>query len=79
MTLVGTVDWDALLTAVWASLVAGVGVSAAFGVAILGGARAVELRRDGYAGGAVLFAVVGLLGALVVVAAIVFGLIVITE
>jgi uncharacterized membrane protein len=78
MTL-GAVDWDALLTAVWASFVAGVGVSAAFGFVILGGARAVELRRDGYVGAATLFGALGLLGALVVVAAIVFGLIVVTE
>jgi hypothetical protein len=79
MIEVATIDWDALLTAVWASLVAGVGVSAAFGFAILGGTRAMELRRDGYGGAAVLFGAIGVLGALVVVGAIVFGLIVVTE
>jgi hypothetical protein len=76
---VATIDWDALLTTVWASFVAGVGVSAAFGIAILGGTRATELRRDGYGGAAVLFGAIGVIGALAVVAAIAFGLIVITQ
>jgi hypothetical protein len=72
--VIAAVDWHALLTAVWASLAAGVGVSAAFGFAILGGTRATELRRDGRGGGAALFGAIGVLGALAVVAAIAFGL-----
>jgi hypothetical protein len=76
--VISAVDWDALLTTVWASFAAGVGVSAAFGFAILGGTRATELRREGHAGGAALFGAIGALGALAVVAAIAFGLIVIT-
>ena len=56
------VDWDALLTVIWASLVAGIGVTAAFGFAILGGMRAVDLRRDGRVGEATLFGVVGVVG-----------------
>jgi hypothetical protein len=78
MSVIAMVDWDALLTAVWASLAAGVGVSAAFGFAILGGTRATELRREGHAGGALLFGAVGAIGALAVVGAIAFGLIVVT-
>jgi hypothetical protein len=76
--VISTVDWHALLTAVWASLAAGVGVSTAFGFAILGGTRATELRRQGHAGGAALFGAIGALGALAVVAAIALGLIVVT-
>ena len=72
------IDWDALFTVVWASLVAGVGVTAAFGVAILGTTRALEFGRDGRVAEATIFGVVGALGALTVVAAIVFGLVVIT-
>ena len=41
------VDIDALLTVVWASVVAGLGVTAAYGLAILGGVRAIELGRSG--------------------------------
>jgi hypothetical protein len=77
--VIAAVDWHALLTTVWASLAAGVGVTAAFGFAILGGTRATELRRDGQAGGAALFGAVGVLGVLAVVAAIAFGLIVIAR
>ena len=67
------VDWDALLTVIWASLVAGIGVTAAFGFAILGGVRAVDLRRDGRVVEATLFSVVGVVGLVVVAGAIVFG------
>ncbi len=73
------VDWDALLTVIWASLVAGIGVTAAFGFAILGGVRAVDLRRDGRVVEATLFSVVGVVGLVVVAGAIVFGIVVLTD
>jgi hypothetical protein len=79
MTSLAIVDWDALLTVVWASLAAGVGVTASFGLAILGGTRAVELGREGRAGEAALFAVVGVLAIVTVFAAIVFGIVVLSE
>jgi uncharacterized membrane protein len=77
--VIAAVDWHTLLTTVWVSLAAGVGVTAAFGFAILGGTRATELRRDGHASAAALFGAIGVLGALAVVAAIAFGLIVIAR
>ena len=73
------VDWDALLTVAWASLAAGVGVTAAYGVAILGTTRAVALGREGRLGEAVLFAVVGAIAIVAVFAAIVFGILVLSE
>jgi hypothetical protein len=73
------IDWDALLTVVWASLLAGVGVTAAFGFAILGGTRAVDLGRDGRVGEAALFGVVGVVGIALVIAAIAFGIVVLTD
>jgi hypothetical protein len=73
------VDTDALLTVVWASLAAGVGVTAAFGFAILGGVRAIELGRTGRVGEAAIFAVIGMLGVAATFAAIVFGIVVLTE
>jgi hypothetical protein len=73
------VDTDALLTVVWASLVAGVGVTAAFGFAILGGVRAVELGRNGRVGEAALFGVIGALGVVVTIAAIIFGIVVLSD
>ena len=73
------VDTDALLTVVWASLAAGIGVPAAFGFAILGGVRALELGRAGRVGEAAVFAVVGAAGVAATVAAIVFGIMVLAD
>jgi hypothetical protein len=73
------VDTEALLTVLWASQAAGIGVTAAFGFAILGGVRALELGRQGRAGEAAIFGVVGVLGVAATIAAIVFGIVVLTE
>jgi hypothetical protein len=79
MSFASIVDWDALLTVVWASVAAGVGVTAAYGFVILGTTRAVELGRQGRAAEALLFAVVGAAGLLTVLAAIVLGIVVLSE
>jgi hypothetical protein len=79
MSFASVVDWDALLTVVWASLAAGIGVTAAYGLVILGATRAVDLSRDGRMPEAVLFGVVGAAGAVTVIAAIVFGIVVLSE
>jgi hypothetical protein len=79
MSFASVVDWDALLTVVWASVAAGVGVTAAYGLVILGTARAVELGRQGRAGEALLFGVVGVLALVAVFAGIVFGIVVLSE
>ena len=79
MSPIAIIDWDALLTVIWASALAGVGVTAAFGFALLGATRAVELGREGRPAEAALFSVVGIAGALIVVGAIVFGIVVLTE
>jgi hypothetical protein len=69
------VDTHALLQVIWVSIVAGVGVTAAYGFAILGAGRAVELGRDGRVAEATVFAVVGIVGICVVIAAIVWGIV----
>lgn len=79
MSFASIVDWDALLTVVWASVAAGIGVTSAYGLVILGTTRAMDLSRDGRTGEAVLFGVVGALGAVTVCAAIVFGIVVLSE
>jgi hypothetical protein len=79
MSVASIVDWDALLTVVWASVAAGVGVTAAFGFAILGGTRALELGREGRVGEATLFGVLGALGIVAVVAGVLFGIVVLSE
>jgi hypothetical protein len=79
MSIAAIVDWDALLTVVWASLAAGIGATAAYGLAILGATRAVDLGREGRVREAAVFAVVGAIGIVLVCAAIVFGIVVLTE
>jgi hypothetical protein len=77
--MLAVIDWDALLTVVWSALLAGIGVTAAYGMVILGAARAVELGRAGRAGEAAVYGLIGALGLLTVVAAIVFGIVVLTD
>jgi hypothetical protein len=73
------VDTDALLQVIWTSLLAGVGVTAAYGVAIAGATRALELGREGRTGRAVLYAVVGAAATAAVVGAIVAGIVLLTD
>jgi hypothetical protein len=72
------VDWDALLQVIWVSLAAGVGVTASWGFALLGSTRAFEVGREGRVAEAVVYAVVGVAGLVTVVAAIVFGIVILT-
>ena len=66
MTL-ATIDWDGLLTAVWAGAAGGVGVTVAYGFVILGSVRAVDRGREGRTGEAVVYG------------AIVFGIVILTK
>jgi len=75
-TILQTTD---LLETVVASLVAGVGVTTAFSVAIWGGARFVDLSRDGQPLAAGTAAVVGVLALATTLAAVVFGIVVMTS
>jgi hypothetical protein len=77
--IASVVDGDALLEVVWVSLVAGVGVSGAFGVAILGATRALDLSRDGRSAEALLFGAIGLAALAVVIAGIVLGIVAMTS
>jgi hypothetical protein len=77
--MVATVDWDALLTAVWAATAGGVGVTAAYGFAILGSVRAVELGRQGRTAQAAVYGAIGVLSVLAVLGAVVFGIVVLTN
>jgi hypothetical protein len=74
-TIVETGD---LVMTVIASVVAGVGVTAVFSVAIWGGARFADLSRDGRPLAAGAAAAVGVLALAVSLAAVVFGIVVMT-
>lgn len=73
------VDWEALGETVLAAFGAGVGVTVTFSLAILGAVRLAEASRDGRRLEAGFFAALGLLGLGATLAAIVFGLIVMTS
>jgi hypothetical protein len=78
--LIGAIiDTGDLVKVIWVSLVTGVGVTAVFGLAIVGGTRALEHGRDGHPVEATLFGVVGAVAMATVVAAIVLGIIVLTN
>jgi hypothetical protein len=72
-------DWDALLEVVWVSFVAGIGVTAAFAAGLLGATRWVDLNRRRRAGEAAMFGLLGFAGLALFLAAVVFGIIVMTH
>jgi t-SNARE complex subunit (syntaxin) len=72
------VDWHAILQVIWVSLLAGVGVTASYGFGLLGTTRAIEYARDGRAAEAVAYAAVAVVGLVIVVGAIVFGIVILT-
>ena len=73
------VDWKALGEVVLYSLLAGVGVALMYSIAIVGATRFADLRRDDRLVGAAVYAVLGVIGLAVSVAAIVAGIIVMTQ
>jgi hypothetical protein len=80
MILLATVvETDALLKTALFSVVAGVGVTLAFSMAILGATRFAELRRDDRIGAATAAAVLTAVGFLAWVAAIAAGILEMTS
>jgi hypothetical protein len=77
--MVATIDWDALLEVIWSAMLAGIGVTAAYGLVILGFNRALDLGRQGRAGEAAVYGLIGAFGTVTVVAALVFGIVVLSS
>ena len=75
MILGTVVDWDALRDVVIASLAAGVGVTVAFSLAILGLARFADMRRDGRVAEAWGYAGLAIMGLAVSATGVVLGII----
>lgn len=79
MTVIATVvDTSALWQTIVAALIAGVGTTLVFSLAILGVARSSEANREGRSFESALFAGLAVLGLLATAGAIVFGVIVMT-
>ena len=73
------IDWEALFKVILASLIGTVGVTMAFSLAIVGATGVAESRRDGRPGAAIGFGVLAALALAVCVAAIVLGIVVMTQ
>ena len=79
MSLIATiVDWGALGQTALAALVSGVGVALSFSLGILGVARLTESTRELGILGALAFGTLAFLGIAATLAAIVFGILVMT-
>ena len=73
------VEWDLILQVIWAALAAGVAVTIAVSLAILGATRAADARRDGDTIDAIIFSALFVLGLAACIAAMVLGIVVMTS
>jgi predicted RND superfamily exporter protein len=72
------VEWDKILQVVYSALGVALAVAVAFSVAVAGGTRFFEERRDGASARAAMWALLAAIGFAVCVAAIVLGIVVMT-
>jgi hypothetical protein len=73
------VDTAALAKVIVASLIAGIGITVAFALAILGTTRFTDMRQDARSIEAGAFALVGAVALAACIAAVVFGIVVMTS
>ena len=78
MILGSVIDWETLGKVALASVLAGVGVTLAFSLAIVGATRMAEMRRDGRGIEAGAYATLMIVALAVSAAAVAFGVIVMT-
>jgi len=78
MILGSVIDWETLGKVALASLLAGVGVTLAFSLAIVGATRMAEMRRNGRGIEAGAYATLMIVALAVSAAAVAFGVIVMT-
>ena len=73
------INTHALVKMLYSSVVAGVGVSVVFSLAILGATRSSQMRRRHRTGAAVAFTALAATGLLLAVATVIYGLILVTH
>jgi len=76
--LAEVIDVGDLISVIWTSFVAGIGVCIVFSIAIFGFARAVDMRREGNTAVAAIYWTLMLVAFSAVMVVVVFGVIVMT-
>jgi hypothetical protein len=71
--MLAAIDIGQLLEVVWVSVVAGVGITTAYSLVVLGSARSLQARRSGQAGAAVAYAGLAILMFCLFAAAVAYG------
>jgi hypothetical protein len=71
--MLAAIDSGQILQVVWVSLVAGVGITGAYSLIVLGSARSLQARRSGHATAAVAYAGLAGLMFLLFAAAVIYG------
>jgi uncharacterized membrane protein YhaH (DUF805 family) len=77
--LATVVDFDALWQTIWTAAVAGVGVVVVYSLAVLGASRSLDMQRARRGGRSAAYGVLALLGAAGTLAAVAFGIALITR
>jgi hypothetical protein len=71
--MLAAIDSGQILEVVWVSLLAGVGITAAYSLIVLGSARSLQARRSGHAAAAAAYAGLAGLMFLLFAAAVIYG------
>jgi hypothetical protein len=77
--MIAAIDSHALLKVFYSALLAGVGISVVFSLAILGATRASDMRRAGREGPAAAYGALAFLAVAVSAAIVIYGLILVTQ
>jgi len=72
------IDVGDLLSVIWTSLLAGIGVCFVFSLTIIGFARATDMRREGHGAAMILYSALAVLSLAAVLALVIFGVVVMT-
>jgi len=76
--LATVVDFDALWQTIWTAAAAGIGVVAIYSLAVLGASMSLDMRSEGRGGASLFYGLLALLGGVGMLAAIAWGIVLIT-
>jgi hypothetical protein len=77
--MLAAIDWSSLLKVIYSSLVTGVGLTFVLCLTIIGSIRSSDARSSGNSPGAIGFGALGIFGVLAIVAAMVYGFVLMTS